>query len=55
VWRNGVALDLNSRTTVPTGLKLITVVSGNKKGQLLVLAEPPDHSKWPSLLLLTPK
>jgi hypothetical protein len=55
VWRNGVALDLNSRTTVPTGLKLLTVVSGNKKGQLLVLGAPPDHSKWPSLLLLTPK
>lgn len=55
VWRNGVALDLNSRTTVPAGLKLITVVSGNKKGQLLVLAVPPDRSKWPSLLLLTPK
>jgi hypothetical protein len=56
VWRNGVAVDLNTLTTLPSGVVLHTAQASNKKGQILATSIPFDgDSTKAKLVLLTPR
>lgn len=55
LWAGGSGRDLKKTLATNAGYRLVEPLAINAKGQILVLAEPPERPFPRTLLLLTPK